>query len=168
MRVLMTGTADRSEFHEYYRQHIPGVEIFDDSLLSTLDASNEGYLHMEDHVILTKHFYEKVKHLVGTGQRPIQFLPTVNEGHFQSGQHLTAGCCLWIPQGHSRPLSEFLALYSRETGIDHWDTAVGRFWMALRIPIWNVHNAMVQRTVGKKARTFTNPEYQYWPEEAAA
>lgn len=161
-QFLIRACRERQEFVDYLLERIPGaVVIYDtnrnamDTFRAALAAAGDGpAVHMEDDIILTRRFTEKVEAAIAERPHmPIQFFSmrkadlTVGSRE-EPGRTFLMGQCFYLPAGMSRELLAYRWPRLREhpTGLD---LMVADFMRERRMRYWLHVPSLVQHRRGK-------------------
>jgi len=161
-RIIIRAVRDRTEFIVYLQSRLPQAEwCFDktrnamDTFLSAMEmAGDEPAVHMEEDVILTRGFVEKLEAAIA--ERPhevIQFFSmrkadlTIGsryDGNFMMNQ------CFYLPAGMSRKLLEFRPEWKQAdkhpTG---FDILMADYFKSVRLKYWLHVPSLVEHRVCK-------------------
>lgn len=161
--LIMTVLPDRQEYYEYLKQRLPSAEfIFDEdrNAMSTFKkllkhAGNDPVLIMEDDVILTENFKEKVEEQIKLRpNQPIQFFSRRKKDETEGSRNETGSSfvynlCFYVPQDFASRLLEYHDRWPRlkehQTGND---LMVADFLVSNKIKYYVHVPSLVQHRIG--------------------
>lgn len=177
-RIIIRAVPERAGCVAYLRRHLPDAEwCFDkthnamDTFLAALDMAADGpAVHMEEDVILTTGFLEKLEAAVA--ERPaalIQFfsrrVKDRTAGSRWERKRFTNNQCFYLPAGYSRLIRDYASTWPRhDTCPDGYDILMDDWLHLRREPHW-IHvpslvdhregRSMISRIRSTKRRSLT-------------
>lgn len=166
VRIIVKAVPSRMEMIEYLRKNLPQAEFcmdqkqdaFDTFLRSLEMAGDEPAIHMEEDVILTKGFYEKVHRAIS--QKPfnlIQFFSMrkkdLTEGSRWDNNFLM-NQCFYAPPTYSRQMRQFYDVWAVKNLKDHpngTDQMVCDYLKAKKEKYWIHCPSLVDHRIAKSA-----------------
>ena len=156
MRFIVRTCPPRAEYLEYLQERIPNLEVVLDSIMDPskrgfdafLDslklAGEDGVVHLEDDILLTENFIEKICKVIEEQQYVlIQFFSMRKKdlevgSRFEPGRTFMMTQCVYYPEGMSAEVLEFyedlinsgkgqnlgydevVALFMRQRGMEYY------------------------------------------------
>lgn len=169
MKVILRAIPSRMEFvHEAAERakplHIDAIVdtdrngAMDNFLMALTFAGMEPALHMEDDIILTSNFAQKVEKAIR--ERPdkvIQFFSMREKditvgSRYEPGSNFIMGQCFYLPYGYSKAILDYYRIWPRKqehpTGLD----LLVADWLKLTKQKYWIHvPSLVEHRVGKSA-----------------
>ena len=127
MRIIIQGMKERQPFIDYMKKHLPQAEWCMDEKRDHMDtflralrmAGDEPCVHMEEDVILTENFYEKLTTEIA--KRPnnlIQFF-SMRKADLEVGsrwdRNYIANLCHYRPAKYSNLIADFYEVWDKKT-----------------------------------------------------
>ena len=190
MKIVCMAVPARAGIVDYLRKHIPGLEVVWDKKryapdtwmrsLEQIDNAVGGAI-IEDDIVLTKGFYEKIQQEVQ--KRPkdfIQFFTRRKEdvasgSRYKTGRSFTNSPCVYYPPGSAAELIQYAENHPRwTTDPTGYDLLISDYLTEKRLKYWIVvpnivdHLSLVsaidpRRSKNRKSTTFCNPELEGLP-----
>lgn len=182
MRIIVRAMPERVSFISYLREKLPTAEFCFDQKRDAMDtfvramemAGDDPCLHMEEDVLLTQGFLDKVTAVIQS--RPhevIQFFSMrfadLNQGSRYDGRFIMAQC-FYLPAGYSALIADFKqywgGLQEHPTGVDLMVNDFLRirkeyYWIQVpNLVDHRVAKSMIdpRRSSKRQSKTFTDPD----------
>jgi hypothetical protein len=180
---VIRACAGREAFVEYLLKRLPQAVVVRDTTRNAMEtfraalaAVGDGpAVHMEDDVVLTRRFAEKVRAGIGHGARVVQFFSIRKSDltlgtRMEPGRTFLMGQCFYLPAGMSAEILDFSrdwrGLAKHPTGLD---TMVGDFLKTRKLKYVLSVPSLVQhrncksaidprRSSSRQSPTFENPD----------
>jgi hypothetical protein len=182
MRYIIRAVPERAAFIRYLRERLPQAEwCFDrihsgrDTFLRALHlAGRDAVVHMEEDVILTRDFTDKVEAVIANRPDHVINFFSRRKDDLTKGSRwdraYMANCCFYLPRGYSAQLIDYAPIWI-DSHPEHkcgTDLMVQGFLQSRREPYWINVPSLVQhrsatslvrpgRSTKRQSATFTDP-----------
>mgnify|MGYP003625958657 FL=1 len=131
VKILIKAVPSRVEFIEYLKKNLPQAEFCMDEKQSAIHtflkslrmSSNEPCIHMEEDVIITQNFYEKIHKVIS--EKPNNFIQffsmrkkDITEGSRWDNNFLM-NQCYYSPKNYSKQMLEYFPTWAAKKLKDH-------------------------------------------------
>jgi hypothetical protein len=166
VRIIVKAVPSRKEFIDYLQRHLPQAEFcmdqkkcaFDTFLRSLEMAGNEACIHMEEDVLLTENFYDKIQKAIS--QKPLNFIQffsmrkkDVTEGSRWDNNFLM-NQCFYAPPMYSKQMRQFYDVWApvkREQHPNGTDQMICDYLKAKKEKYWIHCPSLVDHRIAKSA-----------------
>lgn len=136
MKYIMRTCDGREDFASYVQKHIPNLITIKDDGQGPMkcferaleEAGDDSAVHLEDDVILTKNFTDKLEKIVSSRPQMVCQFFSMRKADLEIGSRVENGSsfisalCFYLPAGMSRDLKKFFITWDRikehPTGLD--------------------------------------------------
>lgn len=164
VRIIIKAVPSRVQFIEYLSKNLKQAEFcmdqkkcaFDTFLRSLIMAGNKPCIHMEEDIIITKNFYEKI-HLA-ISERPNSFIQffSMRKKDLTEGSRLDNNFlmnqCFYAPKGYSKMMLDYFPSWKSKKIKNHpngTDLMVCDFLKSRREKYWIHIPNLVDHRIGK-------------------
>ena len=184
MRIIIKAVRERKDFIDYLKKNLPNAEwCYDekkdamDTFLRSLDlAKNDACIHMEEDILLTKNFENKIKKVIT--QKPfnlIQFF-SMRKADTEIGSrwdnNFLMNQCFYAPPNYSKLMLSYYPLWAKEKLENHpngTDLMVGDWLKSRKEKYWISVPSLVQHRISvsmiDKRRGSTNRQSKTFVDE---
>lgn len=169
VNIILRTCGGREAYRDYLIRCIPGLIVVQDTTQNAMDtflealrvAGNDPAVHIEDDIILTSHFCEKLQSAIA--ERPgevIQFFSMRKAdieigSRYDSGRTFMMNQCFYLPAKYSAWIMEYYRVWSRkETHPTGYDILIAD-WLKSRKEKYYIYvPSLVQH---RKCKSLINP-----------
>lgn len=167
--ILIRAMKERSEYVDYLRERLPEAKfVFDEKkdametfLRSLREAGDKPCINMEEDIILTANFLEKVEKVIN--ERPdevIQFFSMRKDdltigSRYDYGRNFMMNQCFYLPAGYSKLIHDYYDKWGRkEEHPTGYDILIADFLKERKEKYWIHVPSLVQH---RQCRSLINP-----------
>ena len=182
MRMIVRAMPERADFILYLREKLPQAEFCFDQKRNAMDtfvramemAGNEPCLHMEEDILLTRNFVDKVSAVIKSRPHEVIQFFSMRKDDVEIGSrydnNFIMAQCFYLPAGYSALIADFKQYWSEfdahPTGLD---LMVNDFLRLRKEKYWihipnlvdhRVAKSLIdpRRSSKRQSKTFTDPQ----------
>ena len=173
MRIIIKGMKERQPFIDYLRKYLPQAEWCMDEKNDHMDtflralrmAGDEPCVHLEDDIILTENFYEKLTTAIK--ERPNNFIQffSMRKADLEVGSRWDRSYlmnqCIYLPATYSNLIADFYEVWDKKIEHSSGSDLMINDWLKSRkekywIHIPNLVDHRISKSMIDKRRASTN------------
>jgi len=159
-RTIIRAVKERSQFVGYLKRRLPHAEFCFDENQNAMDtfykslrmAGNDPVIHMEDDIILTKNFVEKIESAISKRPDWVSQFFSMRKKDIEIGSrydnNFIMGQCFYLPAGYSKKILGYTweKLKEHPTGLD---MMIGDFLKDIKKKYWIHVPSLVEHRICK-------------------